>query len=114
MNPRLTENISLGSPVIVEDGAILGVIPGREIEDETLRIGNDSTVRTGTIIYAGTSIGKGLETGHYAVIREENIIGDNLRIWNHSTIDYGCKIGSGVRIHNQVYVSQFGPGATKG
>jgi len=107
MKPETTDNIKLRKDVAVHDGALLGVMPGRKIKNDTLTIGNGSVIRTGTIIYAGSTIGAGLETGHYAIIREENEIGENLRIWNHSTIDYGCKIGNNVRIHNQVYVSQF-------
>ncbi len=56
---------------------------------------------------AGVSIGNKLETGHNVIIREENIIGDNFRIWNNCVLDYGCKIGNSVRIHNNVYVAQF-------
>ncbi|HAV42552.1 TPA: N-acetyltransferase, partial [bacterium] len=47
------------------------------------------------------------ETGHNVVIREENIIGDNLSIWNSATVDYGCTIGNNVKIHNLVYVCQY-------
>jgi acetyltransferase-like isoleucine patch superfamily enzyme len=59
------------------------------------------------VIYAGSAIGAELETGHNVVIREENTIGDGLSIWNSSTIDYGCVIGDGVKIHCNVYVAQF-------
>jgi acetyltransferase-like isoleucine patch superfamily enzyme len=107
MKPEITDKINLGKDVVTHDGAVVGLLPGRSIKDNTLTIGDGAVVRTGTIIYAGSTIGPGLETGHYAVIREENEIGENLRIWNHSTIDYGCRIGNGVRIHNQVYVAQF-------
>jgi acetyltransferase-like isoleucine patch superfamily enzyme len=41
------------------------------------------------------------------IIREENIIGDNLCIWSNSIIDYECRIGNSVKIHSNVYVSQF-------
>jgi acetyltransferase-like isoleucine patch superfamily enzyme len=59
------------------------------------------------VIYVNVTIGDGLETGHNVVIREENEIGDHFYIWNNSTVDYGCRIGNGVRIHNNVYVAQF-------
>jgi acetyltransferase-like isoleucine patch superfamily enzyme len=41
------------------------------------------------------------------VIREENQIGDDFNIWNNSVIDYGCKIGTRVKIHCNCYVAQF-------
>ena len=64
-------------------------------------------VRSGSVLYAGTTIGAGLETGHNVVIREQNRIGNQLRIWNSSTIDYGCTIGDRVKIHTNCYVAQY-------
>ena len=104
---ELAKDIVLGDRCEIDPGAILGYLTGRRISDSSLRIGPGARVRTGTIIYAGSSIGAGLETGHSVVIREENVIGDGLNIWNNSTIDYGCTIGSGVKIHCNVYVAQF-------
>jgi acetyltransferase-like isoleucine patch superfamily enzyme len=72
-----------------------------------LTIGPHAVVRAFSVIYAGSTIGAHLETGHGVVIREENRIGDGLSIWNNSTIDYDCVIGNGVRIHAGVYVAQF-------
>lgn len=99
--------VTLAAPSRVDPLAIVGELPGRNITDQTLEIGPQSVIRAFTVIYAGSRIGSHLETGHGAVIREENRIGDHLSIWNHSTIDYGCVIGSGVRIHTGVYVAQF-------
>jgi acetyltransferase-like isoleucine patch superfamily enzyme len=104
--PELVE-IVLGAACNVEPGAILGYLGGRRIPDGTLRIGSGAHIRCGTVIYAGSTIGAGLETGHNVVIREENEIGDHLNIWNSSTIDYGCRIGNNVKIHCNVYVAQF-------
>lgn len=90
-----------------DPGVILGYLTGRRIADSTLRIGPGARIRSGTVIYAGSTIGAGLETGHNVVIREENTIGDHLSIWNNSVIDYGCVIGHGVKIHCNVYIAQF-------
>lgn len=100
-----TVHLSVGHSVDAQ--VFLGYPPGRRITDVTLRIGPGARIRSGTVIYGGSTIGAGLETGHNVVIREENTIGDNLSIWNQSTIDYGCVIGSGVKIHCNVYVAQF-------
>jgi acetyltransferase-like isoleucine patch superfamily enzyme len=91
----------------VDPGAFLGYPTGRQIESQVLRIGPGARIRSGSVVYAGSTIGAGLQTGHNVVIREENAIGDNLNIWNNSTIDYGCVIGNNVKIHNNVYVAQF-------
>jgi acetyltransferase-like isoleucine patch superfamily enzyme len=103
----VTEQIVLGDECEVDPGVVLGLLTGRKIDDLSLNIGSGARIRYGTVIYAGSTIGAGLQTGHNVVIREENHIGDNLSIWNSSTIDYGCTIGSEVKIHCNVYVAQF-------
>ena len=70
-------------------------------------IGANAVIRSGTVIYLGSTIGKNLQTGHHAVIREENIIGDDFKLWNNSTMDYGCRIGDNVKIHCNCYVAQY-------
>lgn len=104
---RSGARILLADPSEIDPQAIVGAVPGRKIEDTSLEIGPHANVRAFTVIYAGSRIGSHLETGHGAVIREENKIGDHLSIWSQSTIDYGCVIGSNVRIHTGVYVAQF-------
>jgi acetyltransferase-like isoleucine patch superfamily enzyme len=104
---HLADHVLLGNGCQIDAGAVLGYLTGRRIDEITLRIGPGARVRSGAVIYAGSSIGAGLETGHNVVIREENVIGDHLHIWNSSTIDYGCVIGNGVKIHCNVYVAQL-------
>jgi acetyltransferase-like isoleucine patch superfamily enzyme len=104
---ELTDNITLGPGCSIDEGAVLGYVPGRKIADTALHLGPHGRVRSGSVIYAGSYLGKGLETGHGVVIREENTIGDYLYIWNNSTIDYGCVIGSYVKIHCSCYVAQY-------
>jgi acetyltransferase-like isoleucine patch superfamily enzyme len=106
MERGLQSPVLLGDSVIVEEGVLLGYKPSRG-KNHILTIGDGAHIRTGTIIYLGSRIGRNLETGHNVVIREENNIGDNFCIWNNSVIDYGCEIGNNVKIHNKVYIGQF-------
>ena len=101
------DTITLGDGYEIDPGVLLGYRTGRKIDDFSLSIGPGACVRSGTVIYAGSTIGANLQTGHNVVIREQNTIGDNLNIWNNSTIDYGCSIGNMVKIHCNVYVAQF-------
>ena len=98
--------VHVGDGAEIDDEVFLGYTAGR-LKEQILTIGPGAHVRRGTIIYCGTRIGNRLETGHNVVIREENDIGDNFRIWNNSVIDYGCRIGNNVKIHTNVYVAQF-------
>lgn len=90
----------------VDAGVQLGYRASRDIEPAPSRIGPKARIRSGAVIYTNVEIGALLETGHHVVIREENRIGERLWLWSHSTIDYGCRIGDRVRIHNHVYVAQ--------
>ena len=97
----------LTEPNEIDPNVTLGYPTGRPGVDMTLTIGFGATIRSGSIIYAGSTIGSHFATGHNVTIREENSIGDNVGIWSNSVIDYGCRIGNNVRIHTNVYVAQF-------
>ena len=99
--------VMMGEGGVVDVGAILGYPPARGKNIEAVTIGKNARIRSGTVIYGGVRIGDNLATGHNVVIREENEIGDDFSIWNNSVIDYGCKIGSHVKIHCNCYVAQF-------
>ncbi|HEY5531567.1 MAG TPA: hypothetical protein VIK22_06165 [Candidatus Anoxymicrobiaceae bacterium] len=99
----------------------MGRLPDRKVEVTPLTIGDDARIRSGTVMYACTSVGDGLETGHGVIIREQNVIGDEFRVWSGTVIDYGCGIGNRVKIHCSCYIAQFteieddvfiGPGVT--
>ncbi|MGF1504239.1 MAG: hypothetical protein ACFB51_03750 [Anaerolineae bacterium] len=92
----LPDNVQIGEGYTINANVLLGYRTGRPIEDHTLVIGPNATIRANTIIYGGTTIGSDLQTGHNVVIREQNTYGDGLAIWNASTIDFGWIFGSGV------------------
>jgi len=99
--------IKLGSRCKIDENAIVGYLPSRRIDNLELIIGNEATIRSGSVIYLGSRIGCNLETGHNVVIREENVLGDNVRIWSNTIVDYGCKVGNNVKIHHNCYVAQL-------
>jgi acetyltransferase-like isoleucine patch superfamily enzyme len=99
--------VKLGQGCVVDVGVLLGYPAARGKNIDEVTIGDGGRIRSGSVIYGGVTIGRGLQTGHNVVIREENEIGDNFNIWNNTVIDYGCKIGNGVKIHCNCYVAQF-------
>lgn len=101
------DDVDLGPGHDLDPGVLLGYRTGRRIADHRLVIGTGARVRSGTVIYGGTLIGDGLQTGHHVVIREETAIGDHFQVWNNTTIDYGCRIGNNVKIHANGYIAQF-------
>jgi len=104
---NISNNIKLGSGLSRDQDVIIGYLSPRGGVSDRLVIGEGARVRSGTVIYAGSEIGSGLETGHNVVLREENEIGDDFSIWNNSVVDYGCRIGDNVKVHCNIYIAQF-------
>lgn len=103
----IAKKFKLGKHNKIDSGVKLGYIPERLKKFESLIIGDNARIRTGSVIYAGTVIGTNLETGHNVIIREENKIGSYFSVWNNTVIDYGCVIGNNVKIHSNIYIAQF-------
>lgn len=99
------DTVELGHDVIVGPFAVLG--EPTHPDDLTLRIGDRSTVRSHTVIYAGSSFGVGLATGHGVLVRQGCTMGDNVSIGSHSVVEHHVTIQDGVRLHSQVFVPEF-------
>ena len=85
ISPKPSKRVRLGRHCRVDATALLGGASGRKgIPRSPLNLGDSAYIRSGSVLYAGTSIGHHLETGHGVVIREENRIGHHVRIWNHT------------------------------
>lgn len=103
---KIYPDVVLGHNVIIEDFCIIGC-PFRGYRDEKTIIGNNSVIRSGTVIYAGNHIGDNFHTGNKANIRELNKIGNNVSIGTLSVIEHHVIIHDGVRIHTQVFVPEY-------
>ena len=75
--------------------------------EHPLIIGQNALIRSGSIIYAGSSIGNHFQTGHQVTIREKAQIGNNVSIGTLSDIQGNCKIGNYVRLHSNVHIGQL-------
>lgn len=121
-NVTLGENVTIGARTIVYDNVVIGddtfigpdcIIgePGVAIHTErdayinpVLSIGSKSLIRSGTIVYSGSTFGDHFETGHRVTIREQTYIGHHVRIGTLSDIQGHCEIGNYVRLHSNVHV----------
>ncbi|MBN2733778.1 MAG: N-acetyltransferase [Methanomicrobiaceae archaeon] len=92
-NSRQGKYLSLGEEPLKEKGR--------------LQIGDNSTIRSHTVIYKGTTIGDNFQTGHGALIRENNVIGDNVSIGSHTILECDNNIGNNVRIHSNCFIPEF-------
>lgn len=95
-----------GHSLQVDPSVLLAYLSGR-CPDRRLELGPGARIRSGSVIYAGSTIGSGFATGHNVVVREECTIGEDVSVWSNSVVDYGCEIGDRVKIHTNCYVAQF-------
>ncbi len=99
-------NVRLGKNVIVEDYCIIGA-PLRDGSQPETVIGDDSHLRSFTVIYAGNQIGHHFQTGNKANLRENNKIGNHVSIGTLSVIEHHVVIEDQVRIHTNAFIPEY-------
>jgi len=106
------DNVVIGDDSIVGPGVTLGepmsdvYSQASDYSNPPLVIGRNSIIRSGSIIYAGSSFGPRLETGHRVTIRERTTAGTNFRAGTLSDIQGHCEFGEFVRLHSNVHIGQ--------
>lgn len=93
--------VNSGANLIKEENVILGKA-GRT--DGPVTLGDNATLRIGTVIYADVQAGNNFQTGVYATIREHNQIGDNCAIGAYTYLGPENKIGNNVKIHTNCFL----------
>ena len=105
---KILDNVQLGDGSVVEDFCIIGTPPrGHQAGDLATTIGEGSTIRSHTVIYAGNVIGSNFQTGNKVNIRESNQIGNNVSIGTLSVVEHHVVIGDNVRIHTQAFIPEY-------
>lgn len=105
---RIHANVALGAGCVIGDYCVIGIPPGKRVEGELATvIGAGANIRSHTVIYAGNVIGERFMTGHGALIREENRIGNDVSIGSHSIIEHHVVLGNGVRVHSGAFIPEF-------
>jgi acetyltransferase-like isoleucine patch superfamily enzyme len=109
----------LGDKVTIQPNCIVGL---KYKEDcQPVEIGDQSTIRSGSILYGDVVVGFMFQTGHNVMIRENTTIGDHVVVGTNTVIDGQVKIGNFVKIETNCYIPThveigsrvfFGPGVT--
>lgn len=87
---------------------IVGELARGQSEDQVQTvIGARALLRSHTVIYAGNLIGDDFQTGHGALVREDNRIGNNVSIGSHSIVEHHVTIGHGARIHSNAFIPEY-------
>lgn len=94
-------DVRIGDRTKVGSHCLLGERAGEETGP--LVIGPDSHVRSHSVIYAGSTFGPELETGHRVTLREGLRVGRNLRVGTLSDLQGDATIGDYVRMHSNVH-----------
>lgn len=91
-----------GDGATIDDGATVGYVHDEDASPTVL--GDDATVRQGTIVYCDVAVGDDFTTGHNALVREDTVIGDDVVVGTDTVIDGACRLGSRVSLQTGVYV----------
>ena len=98
-------NVEIGEGTVVQEGAIVGEPPrGKQPGELVTRIGSGGIIRSGTVIYAGATIGDRFQTGHGSLVREDNVIGDDCSVGTNAVLEAGNRVGNGTRIHSGCFL----------
>lgn len=97
-------DIITGQNCNISQNARVGV--GGDEESDPTVIGDDATIRSGTVIYQDVTIGDEFVTGHRALLREGSTLGDDVLVGTDVVIDGEVHIGSHSSLQTGAYVPQ--------
>jgi acetyltransferase-like isoleucine patch superfamily enzyme len=128
--PLIGANVQIGHDVVFGRGVI--VYDNVEIDDDTVlgpnvivgeplvesygtdsyrnpftKVGRESVIRAGSVIYAGCTLGSRLTTGHYAFIRERTVCGDDCSFGTFCSCDGDVTIGDRSRFHYSTFIGKM-------
>jgi acetyltransferase-like isoleucine patch superfamily enzyme len=106
-NVSVYEPVEIGKDPTIEDFVVLGKPPVGSKTGMKLIIGDFPVIRSGTIIYAGNTIGDNFQTGDNARIREDNRIGNSVSIGSGSIVERDCEIMDNVKVHSGCFIPEY-------
>jgi len=105
------DNVEIGDNSIVANNCVIGeplndyYSNENYINPKTI-IGENSLIRSHSIIYAGSIFGDFFQTGHRVTIRENTEMGNNCSVGTLSDIQGFTKFGNYCRLHSNVHICQ--------
>lgn len=103
------KNVKVGSNFNPQEGIYLGLasreyVKRPENEWPPTIIGDNATIRRGTVIYCDVSIGDNFQSGHNVLIREKTHIKNCVLVGTNTIIEGSTRIGNNVSIQSSVYI----------
>jgi len=95
----------LGKNCIIQENVILGL----KYKDgcQKVKIGDNTIIRSGTIIYADVVAGNDFQTGHNVLIREKTTFGSHIVVGTNTVIDGYTTVGNFVKIESNCYIPTY-------
>lgn len=111
-NTTIYANVVIGDNTIISDNCIIGEpLNNFYTNQETYtnpktELRSGSLIRSHSVIYASSSFGEKLNTGHHVTIRENTIVGNNCSFGSYNDIQGDCVIGNYCRFQSFVNIGQ--------
>ncbi len=99
------DDVEIGDNCIIESYCELGYSNGKE--NGPLIISENSHIRSHSIFYAGSKIGKNLVTGHRVTVRENMKIGIHFQLGTLADLQGYSEIGNFVRTHTGIHIAEY-------
>jgi acetyltransferase-like isoleucine patch superfamily enzyme len=110
-NTAIYDNVIIGDNSIISNDSVIGeplqsYYNVENYENPTTVIGENSLIRSHTIIYCGSEFGAGFSTGHRVTIREYTKFGMQCRVGTVSDIQGFSTFGDYCWLHSNVHIGQ--------
>ncbi len=106
------DNVEIGDNTVIGNDCVLGeplhdyYSQGENYSNPPTIIGEQSLIRSHTIIYAGNTIGHHFACGHRATLREYNTFGHHCSVGTLDDIQGYATFGNYCRLHSNVHIGQ--------
>ncbi len=110
-NTTIYDNVEIGDNTTICNDCVIGepvydYYSKPSYENPVTKLGSNSLIRSHCIIYAGSSFGDHLNTGHRVTIREKTMAGHHCMFGSYTDIQGYCSIGNYNRFHSYVNIGQ--------
>ncbi len=112
-NTTIYDIVEIGDNSIIANDCIIGEPPSAyyrnidNFENPRLIIGTNALIRSHCIIYAGSTFGDHLITGHRATVREKSHFGHHCLISTLVDVQGNCKVGNYSRLYSNTHVAEL-------
>lgn len=104
----------LGEDVVIGDYAVVGKQPTLDRRSTASRgelgplvVGDGARILTAAVVFAGTTLGRGVIVGDQACVRERCLLGDEVVIGRGSLVENDTTIGARTRVQANAYITAY-------